>query len=125
MRVAECVSAGLVALAFSFAGCHDSVTTCAGLERVAETVPDTATIRVGASVAVLAGQSYGFCVGEPEHPPPRQYLWLISDSSVVSVSPIDSIQARITGLRVGRAVVTPRYVIGGDMIAAATITVVP
>ena len=105
--------------------CREPVTVCAGLERYAPTMPDTSTIQVGNSIAALAGVSYGFCVGAPEHPPPRQYIWASSDSSVVLVVPIDSMFARITGLRPGRAMVTPRYQSGGDALSPVNITVVP
>lgn len=37
------------------------------------------------------------------------FVWKVSDSSVVSATPIDSIHASIQGLRPGTATVTPMY----------------
>jgi hypothetical protein len=106
-------------------GCTEPTSVCAGLERAAPTLPDTTTIKVGTSDIVVAGQGYGICLGEPEHPPPRAYWWNTSDSTVVAVTPIDSIRARITGLRTGKATVTPEYRAGGDRLSSVDVTVVP
>jgi hypothetical protein len=57
--------------------------------------------------------------------PARLYTWATSDSTVVSVAAIDSIDAVITGLRPGRAAVTPSYAAGGDRLTSVQVTVVP
>jgi hypothetical protein len=126
MRVLRILALGTVVSAMALAAaCTDPGRDCAGIGRGSPTLPDTATIKVSASIIAIAGQSYGVCFGEPEHPTPRQYLWDISDSSVVTVAPLDSIHARITGMRIGRAVVTPKYRTGGDPLSSVSVTVVP
>lgn len=112
-----------LALAAWAGGCRDAVAICGGLEYLGRTQPDTTTIKVGAATIAIAGQAYGTCGA----PPARDYIWQISDSSIVAVTPIDSIHASILGLRPGRATVRPAYRAGGDsqFINAASVTVVP
>ena len=49
----------------------------------------------------------------------------MSDSGIVAVTALDAIDARITGLRPGNAVVTPVYRAGGDALPSVRVTVVP
>jgi hypothetical protein len=60
-----------------------------------------------------------------EHPPARFYAWHAADSSIASVTSIDSIHARIVVLRPGHTLVIPTYVGGGDALDPVTVTVVP
>lgn len=120
-RVVLAVSLAFIVIA-SLTACSDNrVTVCGGVEIVSPTLPDTATIKVGAATIAIAGVSYGSC----GPPPARQYVWRISDSSVVTVDVIDSIHVWITGRRVGHAIVTPAYRSGGDPLGGVTLTVVP
>ena len=115
------VAAGVFAVA---SACHD-VTICAGVEIERLTLPDTVTIKVDAETIAIAGEASGACDGGRQTPPRRQYTWRVSDSTVVAVSPIDSLTAYIRGLRPGQAFVTPVYVARGDPIEPVSVTVVP
>jgi hypothetical protein len=86
------------------------------------TIPDTTTIKVGASTVAIAGEEYGTCGGEVR--PARDYLWLPTDSTIVSAKPLDSIHARIQGLRPGRTLVRVRYRTG-VFVSPVDVTVVP
>lgn len=108
-------------LAVIVTACSSPTIVCGGLQFQRQTLPDTTTIKVGAATIAIAGDSYDTCAGPPAH----QYVWNVSDSSVVKVAPIDSVHARITGLRSGRATVTPVYAAGGDALSAIAVTVVP
>jgi hypothetical protein len=88
-------------------GCRESPTVvCPAILYLKATVPDTTTIKVGASATAVAGSAYGGC---DRGPPPADFVWKISDSAIVSVVSLDSIHARIQGLRPGTATVTPVY----------------
>jgi hypothetical protein len=107
------------------AGCHDGPTVvCPAILYMASTNPDTTTIKVGAATIAIAGSTWGGCEAGP---PPPDFIWKNSDSGVVRVTALDSIHARIQGLRPGRAVVTPIY--QHDLTRASppsvTVTVVP
>ncbi len=107
-------------------GCDDHIeTACAGLEFTALSTPDTATLRVGASLTAVAGAQYDTCVGEPSLAPPRQFVWRASDTTIVRVQPLDSTHAEITALRAGTATVTPSYRASGDAVPPVHITVIP
>lgn len=102
--------------------CADSpVITCPSILYVKKTIPDTTTIKVGAATIAIAGAAYGGC---ETGPPPPDFVW-VADSTVVSVAPIDSIHARIQGLRPGKTTVTPTYRTAHDEPSAVTVTVVP
>ena len=119
------VPAAFTLLVVVLVACRDTPTVCAGLQRVEPTLPDTVTLKVGAAAIAIAGQSYGFCRGVPDEPRVRLYSWRISDSTVVAVSPIDSIHARITALRPGAATVTPAYRAAGPELSSVRVMVVP
>ena len=98
--------------------CSSPTSVCAGLGRVSPTIPDTVTLKVGAATLALAGEDYDVCVGEPEHPPAHNYLWISSDSTVAFVAPIDSIHARISGRHAGSAHITVAYANGGRQVGS-------
>lgn len=99
-----------------------SPTVCPLILELRLTVPDTTTIKVGAATIAIAGESWGGCeTGPPSH----DYFWNASDSTVVAVTALDSIHARIQGLKPGRAVVTPTYRTGRSVHSATSVTVVP
>lgn len=104
--------------------CSEEI-TCAGVQYIRPTLPDTTTIKVDAATIAIAGESFGSCGTPSSDAPPRQYVWHVSDSAVVAVAVIDSIHVRLVGLRVGRAIVTPAYRAGGDPLGSVTVTVVP
>src|SRR5437660_1110653 len=83
--------------------CSDVIRVCAGVAIVRRTIPDTTTIKVGASTIAIAGEDYDSCGPVP----PRVYDWHVSDSTVVTLVVIDSFDILIIGRRVGNAVVTP------------------
>ena len=118
----------MVFTAAAFTGvcaCSAPPTACAGVGRESPTLPDTVTIKTGAATIAVAGESYGVCLGEPENPPPRSYVWTSSNEVVATVVAIDSIHASIVGRSPGTAQVTPRYVNGGGQLTAVRVTVVP
>ena len=97
------------------------MSVCTVQALVRPTTPDTTTIKVGASTIAIAGESV-----EPCHAPPtRDYLWRVSDSTVISVEAFDAIDARIRGLRPGTATVTPTYRTSGIALSSVQVTVVP
>jgi hypothetical protein len=101
--------------------CGEVVSGCSGdLLRVLPTVPDTITIRVGASAIATAGEAYSTC----ESRPARQYDWRVSDDSIVAISPLDSTHVRITGLAPGQATVMPTYKVSGAGLSVVSVTVV-
>jgi len=105
------------------AGCGGSPTVvCPGILESKSTVPDTTTIKVGASTIAIAGATWGGC---ETGPPPPDFIWRASDSAVVSVTALDSIHARIQGLRPGIATVTPSYRSGRIAPSSVKVTVVP
>lgn len=115
----------MLAVAGAVAACHDSqrIVVCGGLAYTRPSVPDTATLKVGTSVTATAGAEYGSCGPAT---PREQFTWDLSDSTILSVHPVDSIHAEIRALRVGRATATPRYTTaGGGAVAPVTITVIP
>lgn len=71
------------------------------------TLPETTTIRVGTATTATAGETRLGC--EQDSPPVPDFTWKTSDSSVVSVTMLDSIHGRILALRPGSALVTPVY----------------
>jgi hypothetical protein len=99
-----------------------SPTVCPLILELRLTVPDTTTIKVGGATIAIAGESWGGC---ETGPPLYDYFWSASDSTVVAVSALDSIHARIRGLKPGRAVVTPIYRTGRSVHSATSVTVVP
>jgi hypothetical protein len=104
------------------ASCVDLLPACHGdALRVVPTVPDTVTVRVGGSATATAGEAYGIC----ESPPAREYDWRVSSEGIVSVSSVDGIHARISGLRPGQATVTPQYRHSSASLSSVTVTVVP
>lgn len=105
--------------------CSSPTSICAGLGRVSPTIPDTVTLKMGAATLALAGEDYDICAGEPEHPPPHNYLWISSDSTVAAVAPVDSIHARIIGRRIGSAHITVTYANGGRQVGSIGVVVVP
>jgi hypothetical protein len=100
--------------------CRSASDTCDLVEHVRLTIPDTTTIEIGANAIAIGGESYG-CGQRPA----RDYVWTVSDSSAVAVAALDAIQARITGLHAGTAVVTPVYRAGGGALLPVRVTVVP
>lgn len=116
-----CVLLSLPLLA-ALAGCNDPITVCPAILYFRSTIPDTTTIKVGASTIAIAGDTWGGCDAEP---PPRAFRWKNSDSTVVKVTPLDSLHARIQALRVGRAVVMPDYGPSFTEPVTLTVTVVP
>ena len=117
---------GVVLLAIGFGtvlglGCGD-ITVCPAILHLKPTIPDTTTIKVGAATIAIAGATWGGC---EDGPPPPDFVWKASDSSIVSVTALDSIHARIRGLRPGVAIVTPAYRSGRLAPPAVTVTVVP
>jgi hypothetical protein len=92
--------------AFAIGGCNEPTVVCPAILSIGVTRPDTTTIKVGAATIAIAGDTYGGC----EHaPPPPDFSWSASDSSVVRVTALDSLHARIQGLKPGFAIVTPHY----------------
>jgi hypothetical protein len=103
--------------------CTDSpVTVCPAILYFKPTVPDTTTIKVGASTIAIAGATWGGC---ETGPPPPDFVWKVADSTVVSVVPLDSVHARIQGLRPGTSTVTPTYKTSREAPPPITVTVVP
>jgi len=88
------------------AACKSDSISCPPILVVGLTRPDTTTIKVAAATIAIAGATYGGC---EQGPPPPDFAWTASDSTVVRVTALDSIHARIIGLRPGVAAVTPRY----------------
>jgi hypothetical protein len=118
-RLAVVLAVGTAAVA----GCRDLPTVaCPDILYLKPTVPDTTTIKVGASTIAIAGATWGGC---ETGPPPPDFVWKASDSAVVAVTALDSIHARIQGLRPGRATVTPVYRNGRAAPPPAVVTVVP
>jgi hypothetical protein len=89
---------------------------------VKPSVPDTTTIKVGAATIAIAGDAYGGCETKP---PPADFVWTSSDSTVAMVTALDSIHARIQGKRPGHATVTPAYRSGHPGPSGVAVTVVP
>ncbi len=83
--------------------------------------PDTATLHVGASVLVTAGEGWSSCDRRPR----RQYGWQVSDSTVATVAAVDSMTAKVTGMSVGSATVQPFYLYGGNSLLDMRVTVIP
>jgi hypothetical protein len=79
------------------------------------------TIRTGESIVAAAGQAYGIC----EAAPARQYEWDVSDERIVTATVLDSMHARIAGVRAGQATVTPRYRSNGRSLTLVTVVVIP
>jgi Bacterial Ig-like domain (group 2). len=101
--------------------CGELVSGCSGdVLRVQPTVPDTITIRVGASAIATAGEAYSTC----DIRPARRYDWRVSDESIVAISPLDSTRVRITALNAGEATVTPTYKASGAGLSGVSVTVV-
>src|SRR5689334_8651978 len=101
--------------------CGELVSGCSGdVLRIQPTVPDTVTIRVGASAIATAGEAYSTC----DIRPVRQYNWRVSNESIVAFSPLDSTHVRITALSAGQATVTPTYTASGAGLSGVTVTVV-
>jgi hypothetical protein len=86
------------------------------------TIPDTTTIKVGASTIAIAGASWGGC---ETGPPAPDFVWKTSDATVVSVTPLDSVHARIQGLGPGVATITPTYRSERSAPPPVRVTVVP
>jgi hypothetical protein len=112
------LAAGMV----SAIGCKDAIVTCPAILYLQPTIPDTTTIKVGASTIAIAGATWGGC---ETGPPPPDFVWRASDSTVVSVLALDSVHARIQGLRPGKSFVTPTYRSGRASPPPVTVTVVP
>jgi hypothetical protein len=105
------------------AGCGDSsIVGCPAILLLKTTLPDTTTIKVGASTIAIAGATWGGCEAGP---PPPDFVWKTSDSTVVSVAPLDSVHARLQGRGPGKATVTPIYRSGREAPSPVTVTVVP
>ncbi|HXT16162.1 MAG TPA: hypothetical protein VN706_11070 [Gemmatimonadaceae bacterium] len=117
------LSAAIVVVLAVAAGvsCSDPVTVCGGVEVIGLTIPDTTTIKMGASTLAIAGDDYGTCSPRPA----RDFIWSVSDSTVVSVTPLDSVIASIHALRPGHAAITPRYRASGIPVPSVGVTVVP
>src|SRR5262249_31474810 len=105
----------------SAVACADPITVCPAILHIKPTVPDTTTIKAGASTLAIAGATWGGETG----PPPPDFVWKVADSTVVSVVPLDSVHARIQGLRPGRSTVTPTYKTNREAPPPVTVTVVP
>lgn len=106
-EVAATLAFALAASIVTAVSCSDSPTTvCPAILYFSPSMPDTTTIKAGASTIAIAGATWGGC---ETGPPPPDFVWKSSDSSVVSVVAFDSIHARIQGLRPGKAIVTPTY----------------
>lgn len=117
------LAVALVVALTAVAGCRDSPTTiCPAILYIKPTVPDTTTIKVGAATIAIAGATWGGCQSGPM---PGDFAWQASDSTIVSVTALDSIHGRIQGLRPGHAVVTPIYRDGRPAPTPALVTVVP
>lgn len=102
--------------------CSELLGPCHGdVLRIRPTVPDTATIHVGASVIATAGEAYNTCGSRPSH----AYTWHAGDEAIVSITVLDTAHARITALRVGQTAVTPAYNPPGALLTAVSVTVVP
>lgn len=105
--------------------CRDATTTapCILVLYVTPTLPETVTVKVGASTIAIAGATQGACEARPR----ADFVWRVSDSNVVRVTPLDSINARIQGLRAGFATVTPFYRTDSTRTAppGVSVTVIP
>ena len=113
----------LAVMLLLFVGCRDGPTVvCPAILYVKPSVPDTTTIKVGASTIAIAGAAYGGC---DRGPPPPDFVWTVSDSTVVVVTAIDSIHARIQGRHPGQAIVTPTYRSQRPGPTGVAVTVVP
>ena len=119
----------LVAVAALSLSCHGEspLAVCEGVERGKATIPDTTTIKVGSASIAIAGAVWGACVGTAGYnvPPPPDFIWTTSDSSIATVTSLDSGVARIHGRAPGHAVIRPLYATGGDSPSSVTVTVVP
>lgn len=82
---------------------------CAGLPVQMISMPVGPSIRVGESFVATAGFDYDSCSGKASSPPPRQFVWSSTDSTVAMVVATDSIHARVTGVRAGAAMIVPTY----------------
>ena len=109
-------------LAAATLGCSNVPTVCPAILVAKPTLPDTTTINVGASTIAIAGATWGGC---ETGPPPPDFVWQASDSTVVSVTTLDSLHARIQGLRPGTATVTPFYRSSRFAPSSVKVTVVP
>ena len=123
MKATTVVRAALVFALGAAVACRDAVVgVCPAILYIKPSLPDTVTIKVGASTIAVAGATYGGCEAGP---PPPDFVWRTTDSTVVLVVALDSIHARIQGRRAGRAVVTPAYRTAREAPSAVTVTVVP
>jgi hypothetical protein len=91
-----CAAAGAL---LGATACGDSpIVVCQPILYVTASIPDTVTIKVGASTLALAGATWGGC---ETGPPPPDFSWNSSDATIASVTALDSVHARIQGLRPG------------------------
>src|SRR5262249_54387437 len=96
----------IVSAAGALLACNSPVTVCPAILYMKPTVPDTTTIKVGAATIAIAGAIWGGCdLG----PPPPDFVWASSDSSIATVAALDSVHARIQGRRPGIALIQPTY----------------
>lgn len=122
MRALRIGTLALLAALMSTTGCEELLGHCHGdALRMVLTVPDSVTLHIGGSAVVTAGERYGIC----ESPPRRDYDWSISAPDIVSVTSVDAIHARLTGVRPGQATITPKYRSSGVSLTTVTVTVVP
>jgi hypothetical protein len=103
-------------------GCRDDTTTvCPAMLYVEPTRPLTTTLKVGVAIIATAGYAYEACAAAP----PPDFIWIVSDTSIAAVFPIDSVRAQIKGLRPGITLVTPTYRHGQPGPTGVLVTVNP
>jgi len=120
VKVLAIVSLYLLA-ALASLSCRGDV-VCPAILRGRLTLPETTTIKVGASSIAIAGASWGGC---ETGPPAPDFVWKTSDSSIASVLPLHSLHASIQGRHPGVAIVTPTYRSGRSSPSSVEVTVVP
>jgi hypothetical protein len=119
------VGSGLAAVFAIGVSCDSQQVTCPDVVEIALASPESATIKVGASIVATAGYFVPKSGPCGYSPPPRDMVWSVSDSTIVAVTRIDTIHSTIQGVRPGRAFVDTRYREGGLGVAGPIVTVVP
>jgi hypothetical protein len=118
-----CAALAAAVVMIALVGCGDSpMVVCPDNLIQKLTLPDTTTIKVGASTIAIAGASWGGC---ETGPPPPDFVWITSDPAVATVVALDSVHARIQGIRPGTAIVTPTYRTQRAAPRGVSVTVVP
>jgi len=97
----------LVAIAMSaaiLAACDRTPTVCAGIGIALVSTTDT-VLAVGQSYVAGAGEGGSCDGGATVRWDPHLFRWASHDSLIVAATPIDSMHARVTGLRQGSTTV--------------------